>query len=72
MTADYANYSAHLFLANSYNELRDPALVTLRYETATFSEYLLANLLSPVGGSALSPYVSQHRLRAERLVTPWS
>jgi len=59
VTADYGNYSAHLFLANSYNELRDAALVTLRYETATFSEYLLANLLSPVGGSALSPYVSQ-------------
>ena len=59
VTADYANYSAHLFLANSYNELRDPALVNLRYETATFSEYLLANLLSPVGGTSLSPYVSQ-------------
>ena len=59
VTADYANYSAHLFLANSYNELRDPSLVNLRYETATFSEYLLANLLSPVGGTGLSPYVSQ-------------
>ncbi|PYJ06960.1 MAG: hypothetical protein DME25_05080 [Verrucomicrobia bacterium] len=59
VTADYANYSAHLFLANSYNELRDPSLVNLRYETATFSEYLLANLLSPVGGSGLSPYVSE-------------
>jgi tetratricopeptide (TPR) repeat protein len=56
---DYANYSAHLFLANSFNELRDPNLINLRYETATFSEYLLANLLSPVGGSRLSPYVSQ-------------
>src|SRR5439155_8726034 len=59
VTADYANYSAHLFLANSYNELRDPNLVTLRYETATFSEYLVANLLAPVGASTLSPYVSQ-------------
>lgn len=59
VTADYANHSAHLFLANSYNELRDPALANLRYETATFSEYLVANLLSPVGGSALSPRVSQ-------------
>jgi Flp pilus assembly protein TadD len=59
VTADYGNYSAHLFLANSYNELRDPSLVNLRYETATFSEYLVANLLSPVGGTGLSPYVSQ-------------
>lgn len=57
--SDYANYSAHLFLANSYNSLRDPYLVGLRYETATFSEYLMANLLSPAGGTALSPTVSQ-------------
>lgn len=56
---DYANFSSHLFLANSYTELTDPSLVTLRYETAAFSEYLLANLLSPVGASTLSRYVSQ-------------
>ncbi len=56
---DYANFSSHLFLANSYAELTDPSLVTLRYETAAFSEYLLANLLSPVGASTLSRYVSQ-------------
>jgi Flp pilus assembly protein TadD len=30
---DYANYSAHLFLAGSYYELRDPKLFNLRYET---------------------------------------
>jgi tetratricopeptide (TPR) repeat protein len=59
VASDYANYSAHLFLANSYNDLRDPNLVNLRYETATFSEYLIANLLSPVGGTMLSPQVSQ-------------
>lgn len=57
--SDYANFSAHLFLANSYNALRDPGLFNLRYETATFSEYLLANLLSPVGGTPLSQQVSQ-------------
>lgn len=56
---DYANFSSHLFLANSYTELTDPSLVTLRYETAAFSEYLLANLLSPAGASTLSRYVSQ-------------
>src|SRR5206468_10308750 len=56
---DYANHSAHLFLANSYNELRDPNLINLRYETPTFSEYLVANLLAPVGSTMLSPQVSQ-------------
>jgi Tfp pilus assembly protein PilF len=56
---DYANFSAHLFLANSYNDLRDASFANLRYETATFSEYLMANLLSPVGGTPLSQQVSQ-------------
>ncbi|MDQ8204288.1 FecR domain-containing protein [Pelagicoccus sp. SDUM812003] len=56
---DYANFSAHQFLADSFNAQRDPNLVDLRYETATFSEYLLANLLSPVGGTPLSFQVSQ-------------
>src|SRR6185503_8446245 len=59
VNSDYANYSAHAFLAQSFNERRDPDLVNLRYETATFSEYLLANLLAPVGGTILSPQVSQ-------------
>lgn len=59
VNADYANYSAHLFLANSFNELRDPNQVDLRYETAWFSEYLLANLLAPVGAGTLSQAVSQ-------------
>src|SRR5262249_25580928 len=56
--SDYANHSAHLFLASSFNTLRDPNLVNLRYETATVSEYLLANLLAPAGGSYLFPNVS--------------
>ena len=46
---DYANYSAHLFLANAYNQLRDPQQINLRYQTPWLSEFLLANLLSPVG-----------------------
>ena len=57
--ADYANYSAHLFLANSYNQLRDPNQFTLRYETPWLSEYLMANLLAPVGAGTLSQTVSQ-------------
>src|SRR5206468_11274539 len=59
VNADYANYAAHLFLANSYNELRDPKQVNLRYETAWFTEYLVANLLAPVGAGTLSQTVSQ-------------
>ena len=57
--SDYTNPSAHLFLANSFNALRDPDRVLLRYETPWFNELLLANLLSPVGGGPLSQFVSQ-------------
>ena len=57
--ADYSNASSHLFLANSYNALRDPTRVNLRYETPWFNELLLANLLSPVGGGPLSQFVSE-------------
>ena len=56
---DYANYSAHLFLANSYNQLRDPNQINLRHETPWLSEYLIANLLAPVGAGTLSQTVSQ-------------
>jgi Tfp pilus assembly protein PilF len=59
VSQDYANPAAHLFLANSYAQRAGPASVDLRYETATFSEYLVAQLLAPVGGNSLSPYVSQ-------------
>ena len=56
---DYVNYSAHLFLANSYNDLRDPNDLNLRYETPAENEYLLANLLAPVNAGPLSPVISQ-------------
>lgn len=56
---DYANFSSHLFLANSYDELRDPNRINLRYETPAESEYLIANLLAPVGAGALSQSISQ-------------
>ena len=56
---DYGNYSAHLFLAESYDALRDPKQVNLRYETPWFSELLVANLLAPVGAGSLSQNVSQ-------------
>ena len=56
---NYSNASSHLFLANSYNALRDPRRINLRYETPWFNELLLANLLSPVGGGPLSQFVSE-------------
>ena len=55
---DYGNYSAHLFLANSYERLRDPKQINQRFETPAFAEYLIANLLAPVGAGMLSPAIS--------------
>lgn len=57
---DYANAAAHLLLANSYNALRDPFRVNLRYETAWWSEWLMASLLAPVGATPLSPALAHH------------
>ena len=59
VTYDYANFSSHLFLANSYDAIRDPKLFNLRYETPAVSERLIANLLAPVGSGSLSRNVSQ-------------
>jgi hypothetical protein len=59
VTDDYANSSAHLFLSDAYNELRDPTRFNLRYETVWFNELLLANLLSPVGAGRLSQNVTE-------------
>ncbi|MCI0747125.1 MAG: TonB-dependent receptor [Verrucomicrobia subdivision 3 bacterium] len=56
---DYGNYSAHLFLANSYDALRDPKLINLRYETPWFAELLVANLLAPAGAGLLSSSISE-------------
>ena len=57
--SDYSNAAAHLFLSNSYNALRDPSRVLLRYEAVTSSELLLSNMLSPVGGGPLSQFVTE-------------
>lgn len=56
---DYSNPSAHLFLANSYDAVRDPKLINLRYESPAFSELLVAHLLAPPGGGTLSQSISQ-------------
>lgn len=57
--SDYTNPTAHLFLANSFDALRDPTRISLRYETPWFNELLLSYLLSPVGSGPLSQFVSQ-------------
>jgi Tfp pilus assembly protein PilF len=59
VTADYANYSAHLFLANSYEQLRQANSFDQRFETPAFSEYLLASLLGPADGRMLAQPVTQ-------------
>ncbi len=59
VNSDYANYSSHQFLADNYFNLLDRTGVNLRYETAFNTEYLVANLLAPVGAGTLSPQVSQ-------------
>lgn len=56
---DYGNYSAHLFLANSYDQFRDPNRISLRYETPAEAEYLIANILAPAGAGTLSQSISQ-------------
>jgi Flp pilus assembly protein TadD len=56
---DYANYSAHLFLANSYEQLRDPNWSNLRYETPATSEFWIANLFAPASAGTLSPVISE-------------
>ena len=60
VTYDYANPSAHRFLADSYNVLRDPTRFNLRHETEWFNESLLADLLAPPGSGALSQQISQN------------
>jgi Tfp pilus assembly protein PilF len=59
VNCDYANSSAHRFLAESYDALRDPKKINLRYETPRVSELLMANLLAPVGAGNLSQNISQ-------------
>ncbi len=59
VSADYGNFSAHLFLANSYQQLRNSSPFDLRFETPAFSEYLIASLLGPADGRLLAQPVSQ-------------
>ncbi len=60
VAAEYGNYSAHYFLANSYNALRRANRSDLRFESAAFGEYLLANLMGPADGSLLAQPISEN------------
>ena len=57
---DYANFSAHLNLASSFNAERDPTRFNLRNETVWLNEHLLASLLAPTDAAPLSQAVSQN------------
>ena len=59
VNTDDGNFSAHLFLANSYNALRDPKLINLRYETPWLSEQLVANLLAPAAAGAFPQNIAE-------------
>jgi len=58
VSSDFANYSAHLFLAGSYAEQSGSVGSTLRYETPILNELLLANLLAPPEGGLFSQSIS--------------
>ena len=58
---DYANYSAHNFLANSYYEQIQPGQNNSRNEPAVESEYLIANLIAPAGAGVFSPIMGQQQ-----------
>lgn len=59
VNADYGNFSAHLFLASTYDALRDPKLLNLRYETPWLSELLVANLLAPAAAGAFPQNIAE-------------
>ena len=59
VATDYADYSAHLFLANSFEAQRRASLSNLRFETPAISEYLIASLLGPASGSLLPQPITQ-------------
>ena len=61
VNADYANYSAHLFLASSYAQVLQTDPNNSRYEPAVENEYLLANLLAPASAGTLSSTWSQQQ-----------
>ena len=56
---DPANFSGHLFLANSLQNREQTLVSDRRFESARSSELLTANLLAPLGSANLSQLLSQ-------------
>jgi len=59
VASDYTSYSAHLFLADAYQQSLTATPFGLRYETPAFSEFLMTALLGPADGRLLAQPVSQ-------------
>jgi tetratricopeptide (TPR) repeat protein len=59
VSESYANFSGHLFLADSYQSQEQANSLDLRLETARQSELLVANLLAPPGAGNLSQVLSE-------------
>ena len=59
VSSDYGNYSAHLFLAGSYDQLRSPDWSNTRYDAPTSDEFWIANLLAPTSAGWLSSTVAE-------------
>ena len=59
VSESYANFSGHLFLADSLAAQESVNRFDLRFETARQSELLVANLLAPPGAGNLSQTLSQ-------------
>lgn len=56
--ANFADASAHLFMAEALDAQRDPSRFNLRLETPWFNEKLLSTLLAPPGAVPLSQNIS--------------
>jgi Tfp pilus assembly protein PilF len=59
VSSDYGNYSAHLFLASSFYQMRPNDWSDTRYDTAATDEFWIANLLAPTGAGWLSPTLAE-------------
>jgi Tfp pilus assembly protein PilF len=59
VSSDYANYSAHLFLAGSYDQMLSPDWSNTRYDTPAVDEFWMANLLAPTSAGWLSSTIAE-------------
>ncbi|MGF1450709.1 MAG: TonB-dependent receptor domain-containing protein [Opitutales bacterium] len=64
VTADYTNFSAHIFLRGAYEELLDPLGLRRRFETAWANEWFLGNMLSPLGAGIVAQTITNQEYTA--------